>query len=48
MVVKIQTEAYNSPQISIIAIEDVITTSDIEAGVETTPVPERGGSWETL
>ena len=27
---------------------DVITTSDIEAGVETTPVPDQGGSWETL
>ena len=41
---------YNSPIIDIIFAEscDVITTSDIEAGVETTPVPDNGGSWETL
>jgi len=41
---------YNSPEFSLLDLEgsDIITTSDIEAGVETTPVPENGGSWETL
>ena len=41
---------YNSPEISIVDINnaDIITTSDIEAGVETTPVPDNSGSWETL
>ena len=41
---------YNNPAIEIIPISsiDVITTSDIEAGVETTPVPDNGGSWESL
>ena len=47
---KMKTKTYNSPEISVIGLEglDIITTSDIEAGVETTPVPENGGSWETL
>ena len=41
---------YNSPEISILALEvkDIITTSEIEAGVETTPTEMGGGSWETL
>ena len=44
------TKIYISPKFSVIDLEacDVITTSDIEAGVETTPVPDQGGSWETL
>ena len=38
------------PEISVFYVEsaDVITTSDIQAGLETTPVPDNGGSWETL
>ena len=45
-----RNKVYNSPKISVLEIEnaDVITTSDIQAGVETTPVPDNGGSWETL
>jgi len=45
-----KTKNYNSPAFTVIDVEanDIITTSDIEAGVETTPVPENGGSWETL
>ena len=40
---------YLNPQIELIGIgDDIITTSDIEAGVETTPIPDNGGSWETL
>ena len=41
---------YNSPDFSIINLEasDIITTSEIEAGVETTPVPDNCGTWETL
>ena len=41
---------YNSPEISILDLEvsDIITTSEIEAGVETTPTEMGGGSWETL
>ena len=41
---------YINPEIELVTIDnlDVITTSDIEAGVETTPVPDNGGSWETL
>ena len=41
---------YNSPEISVFDLEvsDIITTSDIEAGVETTPTEMGGGSWETL
>ena len=41
---------YNSPEISVLNIEasDIITTSEIEAGVETTPTEIGGGSWETL
>ena len=44
------TKLYKSPEISLFQLDacDVITTSDIEAGVETTPVPDQGGSWETL
>jgi len=45
-----KNKIYNSPEFSLLDLEisDIITTSDIEAGVETTPVPENGGSWETL
>ena len=45
-----RNKVYNSPEISVLEIEnaDVVTTSDIQAGVETTPVPDNGGSWETL
>ena len=41
---------YINPEIELVSIDnlDVITTSDIEAGVETTPVPDNGGSWESL
>ena len=41
---------YNSPEISILDIDatDIITTSDIEAGVETVPIPTEPGTWETL
>ena len=41
---------YNTPELEIIKTSsyDVITTSDIEAGVETTPTEIGGGSWETL
>ena len=44
------TKIYISPDFTVVDIEnvDVITTSDILAGVETTPVPDNGGSWETL
>ena len=43
-------KVYNYPEISVLEIEnaDVITTSDIQAGVETTPVPDEGGTWEAL
>ena len=44
-----EKKAYIFPEFTTIEAEaDVITTSDIEAGVETTPVPDHGGSWETL
>ena len=45
-----KTKTYNSPEISVIGLEglDIITTSDIEVGVETVPLPETGGSWEIL
>ena len=41
---------YNSPELSIFNLEasDIITTSDIEAGVETTPTETGSGSWEVL
>ena len=41
---------YISPELSVINTDlaDIITTSDIEAGVETTPVSDNGGSWESL
>ena len=44
------TKHYNSPEICVYEAEvaDIITTSDIEAGLETTPVPDNGGSWEIL
>ena len=44
------TKIYISPEISLLDLNecDIITTSDIEAGVETTPVPDQSGSWETL
>ena len=47
---KMKTKIYNSPEISLITLEerDIITTSNIEAGVETTPVPDNRGTWETL
>ena len=45
-----KTKVYVCPEISLIEAEnlDIITTSDIQAGVETTPVPDNGGSWEAL
>ena len=45
-----KTKIYNSPDFSVISLEasDIITTSEIEAGVETTPTEMGGGSWETL
>ena len=41
---------YNSPEITVIALEanDVITTSDILAGLETPPTEAGSGNWETL
>ena len=41
---------YNNPEIELISTEglDIITTSDIEAGVETPPTEVGGGSWETI
>ena len=41
---------YNNPEIEILTMNysDVITTSDIQAGLETTPVPDNGGTWEAL
>ena len=41
---------YLTPEIDYVLMNnsDVITTSDIEAGVETTPTEIGGGSWETL
>ena len=41
---------YTNPEVELvnISVADIITTSDIEAGVETTPVPDNGGSWESL
>ena len=41
---------YNSPEISLIDLEasDIITTSDILAGLETPPTEAGSGSWETI
>ena len=41
---------YTNPEIELINIasSDIITTSDIEAGVETTPTETGSGSWETI
>ena len=41
---------YNSPEFSLVDIEatDIITTSDIETGVETPPTETGSGSWETI
>ena len=45
-----EIKIYNSPDVSVLDLENakIITTSDIEAGVETVPLPETGGSWEAL
>ena len=45
-----ETKIYNAPEFSLSETEnvDVITTSDIEMGVETVPLPEQGGTWEVL
>ena len=45
-----KNKIYTSPEISILTLEvnDVITTSDVELGVETPPTEVGGGSWETL
>jgi len=45
-----KNEKYNSPKLDVLSTEDVdiVTTSDIEAGVETVPLPETGGTWEVL
>ena len=45
-----KTKIYNSPEISVIDLEvsDIITTSDIRAGLETPPTEAGSGSWETL
>ena len=41
---------YNTPELDILKIEvsDVITTSDILAGLETPPTEAGSGSWETI
>ena len=51
---KMKIKIYNSPEFSLLDLEasDIITTSDIEAGVETTPgtetpwYEENDGIWE--
>ena len=45
-----EMKKYNSPEIELVSMNDsdVITTSDIQAGLETTPVPDNGGTWENL
>ena len=45
-----ESKAYNSPELSLTEIKevDIITTSDIEAGVETVPLPSEPGTWETI
>ena len=45
-----KSKIYNSPEISVIALEvdDIITTSDIQAGIETPPTEAGSGSWETI
>ena len=45
-----KTKIYNSPDFSVINLGqgDIITTSEIEAGIETTPTETGGGTWETL
>ena len=47
---RMNIKIYNSPDFEIVSANaaDIITTSDIEAGIETTPVPDNSGSWETL
>ena len=41
---------YNSPEITLIDVSecDIITTSDILAGLETPPTEAGSGSWETI
>ena len=44
-----ETKIYNSPEISLLETEkDIITTSDIQAGIETPPTEAGSGSWETI
>ena len=45
-----ENKLYNSPEISVLSLEasDIITTSDILAGVETPPTEAGSGSWETI
>ena len=45
-----ENKLYNSPEISLDELKnsDIITTSDIEAGVETVPLPSEPGTWETI
>ena len=45
-----KNEKYNSPEVSVLKADDtdIVTTSDIEMGVETVPLPEQGGTWEVL
>ena len=47
---KMKNKIYNSPEISVIDFDtkDIITTSDIEAGLETPPTETGGGTWETI
>ena len=47
---EMKNEKYNSTEIDVLKADetDIVTTSDIEAGVETVPLPEVGGTWEVL
>ena len=47
---KMNNKLYNSPEISVLDLNecDIITTSDILAGLETPPTEAGSGSWETL
>ena len=41
---------YSNPALEILKLEgaDIITTSDIQAGIETPPTEAGSGSWESL
>ena len=44
-----RSKIYNAPEVSLLETEeDIITTSEVEVGVETPPTEVGGGSWETI